>query len=54
MSGVRNGTYRDAITSDVIEVGDGTISFSVKREHSAGIYVLDGPGKIGQDGQFLR
>ena len=53
LSGVRNGTYRDAITGNVLQVSDGTISFTVKA-YSAGIYVLDGPGKIGQDGSFLR
>ncbi len=53
VTGVRNGTYRDAVTGNTVSVDDGTLSFSVKA-HSAGIYVLDGPGKIGQDGQFLR
>ena len=27
---------------------------SASKVHSAGIYVLDGPGEIGRDGQFLR
>jgi hypothetical protein len=31
----------------------GQLSFTV-RAYSAGIYVLDGPGKIGTDGAFLR
>jgi glycosidase len=52
-SGVRNGTYRDAVTGNVITVTGGQLSFSV-RGHSAGIYVLDGPGKLGVDGAFLR
>ncbi|MBF0498695.1 MAG: alpha-amylase [Candidatus Riflebacteria bacterium] len=51
--GVRNGTYRDAVTGNTINVGSGAITFDVKA-HSAGIYVLNGPGKIGQDGAFLR
>ena len=34
-------------------VGNGSLSFHV-RGNSAGIYVLDGPGKIGEDGVFLR
>ncbi len=51
--GVRNGTYRDAVTGTTIQVGNGTLSFAVKG-NSAGIYVLNGPGKIGQDGPFLR
>ncbi|MEZ5581926.1 MAG: alpha-amylase family glycosyl hydrolase [Candidatus Competibacteraceae bacterium] len=50
---VRNGTYRDAVTGHEITVGDGHISFHV-RGNSAGIYVLNGPGKIGEDGVYLR
>ena len=53
VSGVRNGTYRDAVTGAVVTVGNGVISFTVK-PNSAGIYVLDGPGKIGIDGTYLR
>jgi glycosidase len=53
VSGVRNGTYRDAVTGSVIQVVNGTLSFTVKGR-SAGIYVLNGPGKIGADGAFLR
>ncbi|MBF0545639.1 MAG: alpha-amylase [Candidatus Riflebacteria bacterium] len=51
--GVRNGTYRDAVTGNVLTVGNGNITFNVKA-HSAGIYVLNGPGKIGEDGTFLN
>lgn len=50
---VRNGAYRDAVTGGTIDVGGGAISFSV-RGNSAGIWVLDGPGKIGEDGVYLR
>jgi glycosidase len=53
VGGVRNGTYRDAVTGREAGVGDGTLSFTV-RGNSAGIYVLDGPGKIGDDEQYLR
>jgi glycosidase len=53
VTGVRNGTYRDAVTGAVIAVGNATLSFTVNAS-SAGIYVLDGPGKIGVDGDFLR
>ncbi|MEW6712062.1 MAG: alpha-amylase family glycosyl hydrolase, partial [Candidatus Riflebacteria bacterium] len=51
--GVRNGMYRDAVTGNNIQVSNGTISFHVKG-NSAGIYVLNGPGKIGEDGVYLR
>lgn len=53
VTGVRNGTYRDAVTGRVVAVGSGTLAFTVNAS-SAGIYVLDGPGKIGADGDFLR
>lgn len=53
VTGVRNGTYRDAVTGNQLTVSNGSISFTVKG-YSAGIYVLNGPGKIGSDGEFLR
>jgi glycosidase len=53
ITGVRNGTYRDAVTGRVVAVSNGTLAFTVNPS-SAGIYVLDGPGKIGVDGDFLR
>jgi len=53
VGGVRNGTYRDAVTGREVQVGDGTLRFHVQGG-SAGIYVLDGPGKIGEDGNWLR
>lgn len=53
VSGVCNGTYRDAVTGNVISVTNGSISFSVAN-YSAGIYVLNGSGKIGVNGAFLR
>lgn len=51
---VLNGTYRDCITGDEQVVTNGTLttpSFSGKGNMR--IYVLDGPGKIGDDGPFL-
>ncbi len=53
ISGVRNGTYRDAVTGATVAVTNGTLGFSVAAT-SAGIYVLGGPGKIGTDGVYLR
>lgn len=53
VDGVRNGTYRDAVTGRELTARGGSISFHVKG-NSAGIYVLDGPGKIGGDGAYLR
>ncbi len=53
VGGVRDGTYRDAVTGNEVHVAGGSLSFHV-RGNSAGIYVLDGPGKIGVDGLYLR
>ncbi len=49
------GTYVDVVTgeSQRVATSSRTLSFSVKA-NSAGIWVLDGPGKIGTDGEFLR
>lgn len=52
MSGIRNGVYRDAVTGNEMHVGDGQIGFHV-RANAAGIYVLNGPGKIGASGTYL-
>ncbi|WOX04529.1 alpha-amylase family glycosyl hydrolase [Microbulbifer pacificus] len=53
VSGIPNGTYTDAVTGAQVQVNNGSISFTVKT-YSAGIYVLNGPGKIGSDGAYLR
>ena len=53
VGGVWNGVYRDAVTGREIHVGNGHLSFHVQG-NSAGIYVFDGPGKIGEDGVYLR
>ncbi len=50
---IRNGIYRDAVTGHEITANGGHLSFHA-RGNSAGIYVLDGPGKIGVDGTYLR
>lgn len=48
-SGLTNGIYRDAVTGREINVSNGTLQFTVK-SLSAGIYVLNGPGMIGESG----
>lgn len=53
-TGILNGTYRDCITGDVKTVTNQTLTtdaFSSKG--NLRVYVLDGPGKIGDDGPFL-
>ncbi len=53
VGGVREGNYRDAVSGRETAAHDGNLSFHVQA-NSAGIYVLDGPGKIGEDGMYLR
>lgn len=53
VSGVKNGTYRDAVSGATLSVSNGNLSFSVPA-HSARIWVLNGPGKIGVDGKYLK
>jgi len=50
---VRNGTYVDAVSGCSRTVHDGRLIFGVKA-HSAGIWVLGGTSKIGDDGAFLQ
>ena len=53
-TGVLNGTYTDCITGDVQQVTNGTLTtpaFSGKG--NLRVYVLNGPGKIGNDGPYL-
>lgn len=53
LDGVRNGIYRDAVTGNEVHVSNGSINFQVKA-NSAGIYVHDGPGKIGKTTRYLN
>lgn len=52
IDGVRPGRYRDAVTGGEID-SDGRLGFHVQA-NSSGIWVLDGPGKIGTDGVYLK
>jgi len=49
ISGMTNGIYRDAVTGREIRTNNGVLNFSVA-SNSAGIYVLNGPGVIGDCG----
>ncbi|MFC6633214.1 alpha-amylase family glycosyl hydrolase [Microbulbifer taiwanensis] len=53
VSGVPNGSYTDVVTGAQLQVNNGSLTFTVKA-YSAGIYVLNGSGKIGTDGAYLR
>ena len=53
-TGIPNGTYKDCVTGDVKTVSNGTLTVSCPtNQGNARVYVLDGPGKIGEDGPFL-
>lgn len=52
-TGILNGKYVDAITGDVKNVTDGTLSATCSGKGNMRIYVLNGPGKIGEDGKYL-
>lgn len=49
-SGLSNGIYRDAVTGAEVTVNGGSLSFTVS-SGSAGVYVLNGPGRIGALGE---
>jgi len=52
LSGLRNGTYRDAVTGNEAQVSDGTLSFQVKATPLESTSRT--AGKIGLDGPYLR
>ncbi|MES5820239.1 carbohydrate binding domain-containing protein [Streptomyces sp. RG80] len=53
-TGIPNGTYKDAVTGDVKTVTGGTLSVSAPGKGNLRVYVLNGPGKIGTDGPYLK
>lgn len=50
---VLNGRYVDAVTGDVQNVTDGTLTATCSGKGNMRVYVLNGPGKIGEDGKYL-
>ncbi|MDE5552875.1 MAG: starch-binding protein [Muribaculaceae bacterium] len=52
-TGVLNGKYVDAVTGDVQNVTNGTLTAKCSGQGNLRVYVLNGPGKIGNDGQFI-
>jgi glycosidase len=53
-TGVLNGTYTDCVTGDTRTVTNGTLTVTAPtNQGNARVYVLNGPGKIGDDGPFL-
>ncbi|RIE04123.1 alpha-amylase [Cohnella faecalis] len=58
-NGIPNGTYKDAITGDVKNISNGTLTANVSGKGNLRIYVYDqagnpAPGKIGEDGPYLK
>ncbi|MGW5973430.1 carbohydrate binding domain-containing protein [Streptomyces sp. NPDC055186] len=53
-TGLPNGTYRDAVTGDTRSVSNGTLTVAAPGKGNLRIYVLDGSGKIGADGPYLK
>ncbi|MFH8935481.1 carbohydrate binding domain-containing protein [Streptomyces griseosporeus] len=53
-TGIPNGTYRDAVTGDVRTVTGGTLSVAAPGKGNLRVYVLNGPGRIGADGPYLK
>ena len=53
VKGVKAGTYKDAVTGKEISASGGNLTFTVN-PYSVGAYVLNGPGKVGADGQWLK
>lgn len=52
-TGILNGVYTDCITGDSRTVTNGTLQVNCSGQGNARVYVLNGPGKIGNDGPFL-
>lgn len=53
-TGIPNGKYVDAVTGDVKNVTNGTLSISLSGKGNARAYVLNGTGGIGESGTYLK
>ncbi|MFV6028710.1 carbohydrate binding domain-containing protein [Streptomyces sp. NPDC056264] len=53
-TGIPNGTYTDAVTGDVKTVSGGTLSVGAPGKGNLRVYVLNGPGRIGTAGPYLK
>ncbi|MFC8270986.1 carbohydrate binding domain-containing protein [Streptomyces sp. NPDC057271] len=53
-TGIPNGTYTDAVTGDRRVVADGTLSVVAPGKGNLRVYVLNGPGRIGTAGPYLK
>ncbi|MFE1234204.1 carbohydrate binding domain-containing protein [Streptomyces sp. NPDC058745] len=53
-TGIPNGTYTDAVTGDVRVVTDGKLTVAAPGKGNLRVYVLNGPGRIGAAGPYLK
>lgn len=53
-TGVPNGTYTDAVTGDTRTVTNGSLTVAAPGKGNLRVYVLNGGGKIGADGPYLK
>ncbi|WP_306324884.1 carbohydrate binding domain-containing protein [Streptomyces venezuelae] len=53
-TGIPNGTYTDAVTGDVRTVTGGTLTVAAPGKGNLRVYVLNGPGRIGTAGPYLK
>ncbi|MGW7647185.1 carbohydrate binding domain-containing protein [Streptomyces bobili] len=53
-TGIPNGTYTDAVTGDTRTVTDGKLTVTAPGKGNIRVYVLDGPGRIGSAGTYLK
>ncbi|MEU9090596.1 carbohydrate binding domain-containing protein [Streptomyces sp. NPDC048428] len=53
-TGIPNGTYKDAVTGDTQVVTDGKLTVAAPGKGNMRVYVLNGPGRIGTAGPYLK
>ncbi|MEU6879533.1 carbohydrate binding domain-containing protein [Streptomyces sp. NPDC046712] len=53
-TGIPNGTYTDAVTGDQRVVTNGTLNVAAPGKGNLRVYVLNGPGRIGAAGPYLK
>lgn len=58
-TGIPNGKYVDAVTGNVQNVSNGTLTIEATGKGNMRVYVLDdlttkAPGKVGEDGKYLK
>ncbi|MFD7325843.1 carbohydrate binding domain-containing protein [Streptomyces sp. NPDC059875] len=53
-TGIPNGTYTDAVTGDQRVVTNGTLSVAAPGKGNLRVFVLNGPGRIGTAGPYLK